>query len=256
MNDVLKLDRLPGHVAVVTIDRPEKRNAMNPQFFSELLAVCDEIDADDSVRCAVITGAGDAFSAGGDIASFRDLTTMSQQRRHLRLVFDAFHAVERAATPVIAAVNGIAYGGGTELTLSCDVAIASTAARFAFKEATVGLTPGYGVLRGPEIIGRAWTKWLALSAEAIDAETALACGLVQQVVGPDRLLDTAISFAETIASRAPLGVQVGKRLINRTVTSPGISESIEATALLFSTDDHREGTQAFVDKRPPHFEGR
>jgi enoyl-CoA hydratase len=173
-------------------------------------------------------------------------------RRHLRRVFDAFHAVERAELPVIAAVNGIAFGGGTELTLACDLVVASERATFSFKEATVGLIPGYGVVRGPAVIGRHWTRWLALTADVIDAGQALEIGLVQKVVPHDDLLDEAVTVAERIAGHPPLAIRLGKQFVNRD-TDEGLAESVEMTALLFTTDDHAEGVAAFVEKRPPVF---
>lgn len=244
-------------VALVTIDREEKRNAMSVAFFRDLPRVLADLDDDERVRAIVLTGAGDeAFSAGGDIVSFQELTSVAARRRRLRLVYDAFHAVERASKPVVAAVNGIAYGGGTELVLACDLAVASEQARFAFREPVVGLMPGYGVIRGPERIGPAWTRYLALTADPVDASLAERIGLVQQVVAQQEVLPTALGLAGRIASRAPLAVQLGKAFINRTQGAPGQAESIEATALLFSTDDHREGVRAFIEKRAPRFEGR
>jgi enoyl-CoA hydratase/carnithine racemase len=241
-------------VAVVTIDRPEKRNAMSPTFFRELPQVLDLLDGDPTLRAVVLTGAGEAFSAGGDIASFAELHGTAAVRRHLRLVFDAFHSVERAELPVIAAVNGIAFGGGTELTLACDLVVASERATFSFKEATVGLIPGYGVVRGPAVIGRHWTRWLALTADVIDAAQALEIGLVQKVVPHDDLLEEALAVAERIAQHPPLAVRLGKQFVNRD-TGEGLAESIEMTALLFTTEDHAEGVAAFVEKRPPVFGG-
>jgi len=253
---VFEVERREDGVAVVTIDRPEKLNAMDEAFFAELPVVLADLDADRSVRAAVLTGAGRAFSAGGDIASFRRLADVAGYREHLRRVFDAFHAVERARVPVVGAVNGIAYGGGTELTLACDIALASEQATFAFREPSVGLTPGWGVIRGPEVIGRHWTRWLALSGDIIDASQALAIGLVQRVLPPDRLLEEAVALAARIAANPPLAVAVGKQLVNRTTTT-GFSESVEATALLFTTADHKEAVAAFGDKRPPAaFQGR
>lgn len=244
-------------VALVRIDREEKRNAMSVAFFRELPLVLQELDDDDGIRAVVLTGSGqDAFSAGGDIVSFQELTSVAASRRRLRLVYDAFHAVERASKPVIAAVNGVAYGGGTELVLACDLAVASDRARFAFREPTVGLMPGYGVIRGPERIGPAWTRYLALTADPVDAAMAERIGLVQQVVPHEHLLATALDLAGRVASRAPLAVQLGKAFINRTQGPPGQAESIEATALLFATEDHREGVRAFIEKREPRFEGR
>jgi enoyl-CoA hydratase/carnithine racemase len=241
-----------GSAAVLAIDRPEKRNAMNPQFFRELPLVLDELGRDPELRAIVLTGAGEAFSAGGDIASFAELRDTEAVRRHLRLVFDAFWAVERAELPVIGAINGIAYGGGTELTLACDLVIASERARFAFREATVGLIPGYGVVRGPAVLGRHWTRWLALTADVISAEEAREIGLVQKVVPHEALLDEALALAERIARNPPLAVKLGKQFVNRD-THEGLAESIEMTALLFTTDEHREAVAAFLEKRPAPF---
>ena len=162
--------------------------------------------------------------------------------------------VERAELPVIAAVKGLAFGGGTELTLACDLVLASERATFSFKEATVGLIPGYGVVRGPAVIGRHWTRWLALTADVIDAAQALEIGLVQKVVPHDRLLEEAVAVADRIAEHPPLAVRLGKQFVNR-VIAEGLAESIETTALLFTTDDDAEGVAAFVEKRPPVFGG-
>jgi enoyl-CoA hydratase/carnithine racemase len=231
---------------LVTIARPEKLNAMNHAFFHELPAVLAGLDADPDVSVCVITGAGEAFSAGGDIADFDRLTDTAAYRRQVRLALGAFHAVERAETIVIAAVNGLAYGGGTELTLACDLGVASTSARFAFREVTVGLQPGYGLVRGPEVIGRAWTRRLALTGEIIDADQALRLGLVQQVAAPERLLDDALALAAIIAAHPTTAVQVGKQFLNRDVA--GINEAVEATALLFTTPEHKQRIRAFLEK--------
>ena len=140
----------------------------------------------------MLTGAGEAFSAGGDIASFAEHRGTTAVRRHLRRVFDAFHAVERAELPVIAAVNGIAFGGGTELTLACDLVVASERATFAFKRGDGRpASRATGSCAAPTVIGRHWTRWLALTADIIDADKALEIGLVQTVVPHDDLLDEA-----------------------------------------------------------------
>ena len=249
--ELFAIERRDDGVAVITMTRPDKLNAMNRQWFRELPVVMSEIDGDTATRAAVLTGAGRAFSAGGDIAMFAELTDPIATRTHLKLVYEAFHAVERAATPVVGAVNGIAYGGGTELTLACDLAVASTEARFGFKEVTVGLMPGYGVIRGPQVIGRRWTRRLAMTGEDIGADQALAIGLVEEVVAPDLLLDRAVTIASAIAANPPLAVMAAKQFVNRDQQAPGQPESIEATALLFTTDDHKQAVTRFLDGARP-----
>lgn len=233
--------------AVVWMDRPEKLNAMGPTFFAELPRVLADLDRDPGVHVCIVTGRGRAFSAGGDIASFDALHDVESYRRHLRLVYDGFHSVERCEVPVIGAVNGIAYGGGTELALACDMVIASDQARFAFREATVGLMPGYGVVRGPDVIGRHWTRWLALTGDIIDAAQAQAIGLVQRVVEHERLLDQARAVAARIRANAPLAVRAGKQFVNRDTTD-GFAESVEATALLFTTEEHKRRIREFLER--------
>ncbi|MBW0101032.1 enoyl-CoA hydratase/isomerase family protein [Pseudonocardia sp. KRD291] len=245
MSERFTLSTPRNGVTLVTMDRPAKLNAMDPTFFRELVEVCAELDRDPDVRAAVITGAGRAFSAGGDIDSFHDLAGDTPRiRAHLRLVFEAFSAVERCGIPVVGAVNGIAHGGGTELTLACDVALAARTATFAFREATIGLTPGWGIVRGPEVMGRHWTRLLALTGRIVDAATAERAGLVQEVVPDAELLDRALDLAMEMAALPPLAVQVGKAFVNRD-TGAGFAESIEATALLFTTPEHRDAVAAF-----------
>ena len=219
--------------ATVTIDRAEKLNAMDVAFFEALPRTLAELDADPEVTACVLTGAGRAFSAGGDIDSFHALDGVDAYRRHLRLVFDSFHSVERAETIVIGAINGIAYGGGTELTLACDMAVASEQARFACKEPTMGLMPGYGLVRGPEVMGRA--------AERI--------GLVQETVPHADLLEHALDLARIIARHPHVAVRSAKHAVNQHITAPGLAGAVEATALLFTTDGHKERVQAFLNGR-------
>ena len=238
----------PG-VVVLTMSRPEKLNAMDEQFFAELTAVMRRTGVDDGVRAVVLTGEGRAFSAGGDVGTFEAMDgDVHQVRPHLRGVYDAFHAVELCAVPVIAAVNGIAFGGGTELALACDVVLAGESARFAFKEPTMGLMPGYGIVRGPEVLGRHWTRYLALSGREISAARAERAGLVQEVHPDDGLLPAAVQLATEIAAHSPLATQVGKAFVNRDAVG-GFSESVEATALLFGTAEHRAAFTAFREGR-------
>lgn len=244
------LEPLPSGVLLVTMARPEKLNAMDQQWFAELTRLMRSLGKDDDDhRAAVLTGSGRAFSAGGDIDMFHDLAgDVNRVRPHLARVYEAFHAVEKCAIPVVAAVNGLAFGGGTELTLACDLALAGQSATFSFKEASVGLMPGYGIVRGPDVIGRSWTRHLALTGRVVDAALAQRIGLVHEVHADDRLLPAAIELAELMAANPTLAIQVGKAFLNRG-TESGYPESVEAISLLFATPEHREAVAAFRARR-------
>jgi enoyl-CoA hydratase/carnithine racemase len=246
--ETFEIARRGDGTALVTINRPDKYNAMNHAFFRELPEVMRALDEDPDVRAMVLTGAGTAFSAGGDITDFHALKDMFDYRRQVKLALEGFLAIERAETVAIAAVNGLAFGGGTEITLACDIGFASSSARFAFKEITLGLMPGYGLVRGPEVMGRAWTHWLALSGDEVSAAKALEIGLVQQVCAPESLVDEALALAARIAAHPPLGLRIAKRFINRAAPS-SIAESIEATAFLQADPDTRARVKAFVERR-------
>ncbi|MDL5157401.1 enoyl-CoA hydratase/isomerase family protein [Actinomycetospora termitidis] len=246
-----------GAVAVVTIDRPEKLNALGVDFWPQLREVLARLEADGTTRAVVLTGAGEkAFSAGGDIAGFGDLDGIAARRAFQAECLRTFAAVEECALPVIAAVNGYAFGGGCELALACDLVLASDRATFAMPESGIGLVPGFGVLRAPAVIGRHWTKWMVLAGERIDAEQAERIGLVQRRVPHDELLDAALALGERVAAAAPLAVEVGKRMINRGIDTGETSWSLDAITLLQSSEDTAEGIAAFAQKRPPRFEGR
>ena len=244
------LDRRPDGVLVVTMARPEKLNAMDQQWFAELTRLMRGLGTNgDTTRAVVLTGSGRVFSAGGDIDMFHDLAgDVHRVRPHLMRVYEAFASVERCAVPVVAAVNGLAFGGGTELTLACDIALAAESATFSFKEASVGLMPGYGIVRGPDVIGRAWTRHLALTGRTVDAALAERIGIVHEVHPDDGLLDAALAVATEIAANSPLAVQVGQAFLNRG-SEGGFPESVEAVALLFGTPEHREAVAAFRGRR-------
>jgi enoyl-CoA hydratase len=247
-SETLAVERRGDGTALVTINRPEKLNAMNAAFFRELPALMRTVDDDTEVRACVLTGSARAFSAGGDIADFDAIADVEGCRRQVTMALEAFLAVERAQTPVIAAVDGIAYGGGTELTLACDVAFASERARFSFREITLGLMPGFGLVRAPEVIGRAWTHRLVLSGETIDAEQALAIGLVQELSAHHRLVDDALALAARMAANPALALRAAKRFVNRHAPA-AIAEAIEATALLQASPEARALARAFVERR-------
>jgi enoyl-CoA hydratase/carnithine racemase len=247
--ETLSIERRDDGTALVTLDRPDKLNAMSHAFFRELPAALASLDADPDVRVCVLTGAGKAFSAGGDIEDFHALGGIADYRMQVKLALECFLAVERAETVVVGAVNGIAYGGGTELTLACDVAFASDRARFAFKEITLGLMPGYGLVRGPGVMGRGWTHRMALTGDVVDAEQALRIGLVQEVRPAATLVEDALAFAARMAANPPDALSIAKRFTNRHAAD-GISEAIEATAFLQASPDTRERVLAFVERRP------
>lgn len=246
-----------GPVAVVHLDRPDKLNALTPAFWPQMRDALGRLEASGTTRAVVLTGAGDkAFSAGGDIAGFGELDGPGARRAFQVDCLRTFAAVEDSALPVIAAVNGYAFGGGCELALACDLVIASERATFAMPESGIGLVPGFGVLRGPAVMGRHWTKWMVLAGERLDAATAERVGLVQRVVAHDALLDEAVALGGRIARCAPLAVRVGKEMINRGVDRGEFGHSLEAVTMLQGTADTAEGVAAFAEKRPPRFEGR
>lgn len=244
-------------VAVLTIDDPARLNAMGRTFWPELRAALTALETDGRTRAVIITGAGaKAFSAGGDIASFAELTDVTAKRAFQQDCMRSFAAVEESPLPVIAAVNGYAMGGGCELALACDVVVASETAVFGMPESAVGLVPGFGVLRAPSVIGRHWTKLLMFSGERVDAATAMQIGLAQKVVPAAELMDTAHRMAARIAGMAPLALATGKNLVNRGVDRGEWDHSTAALTTLHSTADAAEGIAAFVGKRAPRFEGR
>lgn len=237
-------------VAVLEIDRVEKLNALAPQFWADLRSALCELAADRQTRVVILTGAGDkAFCAGGDIAGFAALKTLEDKRAYQIDAMNGFAALESFPLPVIAAVNGLALGGGCELTLACDVVIASDRATFGMPESALGLVPGYGVLRAPDVIGRQMTKLMVMSGETLDAQRALQLGLVQRVVPHAELMASALALAGKIAGNAPLAHAVGKRIINRGFERSEFDHSVEALTVLQSSEDTQQRVRAFLDRR-------
>jgi enoyl-CoA hydratase len=246
-----------GVLATITIDAPEKLNAMGRSFWADFRAALTALESDDAVRAVIITGAGTkAFSAGGDIAGFAQLRNTVERRDFQADCMRTFAAVEESPLPMIAAVNGYAMGGGCELLLACDIVIAAETAVFAMPETAVGLVPGFGVLRAPSVIGRHWTKLMVFTGERVDATTALRIGLVQKMVPAHDLMARAREIGERVAAAAPLAVATAKSLVNRGVERSEFDYSNAALTALHSTADAAEGIAAFVGKRSPRFEGR
>jgi enoyl-CoA hydratase len=242
------IDEVRPGIVMLTINRPDKLNAMDPTFFQELTRLMQSISETPAVRVAILTGGGRAFSAGGDIATFPQLTGDPEKARmHLRLVFNSFHSIEKCRVPVIAAVNGIAHGGGLEILGGVDYRIASTTANLGFREAVHGLIPTYGVVKFQHIIGHARTMRLVGTAEIIDAKTALDWGVVQEVVAPQDLLTRAVEVAEALAANPATAIHTLKNVLTRN-SADDLALAVEATALLFAMPDTLQRIEAFLNR--------
>jgi enoyl-CoA hydratase len=256
---VIRIDHDPAGVAVLTIDRPEKRNALNVGVRSELIAALDQIADDDSVRVVVLTGAGEkAFVAGADIGEFAERTPLEQrQAMSGRRVFDEIAAF---AKPVIAMVNGFALGGGCELALACDLRVAADTARFGQPEINLGIIPGGGgTQRLPRVVGTGQAMRLVLTGEIIDAEEALRIGLADLVFPAAELRERTLEIARTMAARSPVALQMAKAAVRAAAEMPlaaGLAHERELFVTCFSSKDKTEGVSAFLEKRQPAFRGR
>ncbi len=254
LHDAVRVDR-DGGIAIVTIDHPPA-NAISRAVILGITEAFSEAEADQTCRGLVLTGAGPKFfAAGADVSEFGsegpDSIAMGQE---LTL------AMERSRLPVVAAVNGIAFGGGCELTLACDVRIASTAARFGQPEIKLGIIPGWGgTQRLPRLIGRRAAIELLFTGDPVDSNRALELGMVSQVVQPDELLSTAVSVARKFGEQAPLALAATKRTIAEGLDRPlteGLQTERREFVGLFATEDAREGITAFLEKRAPSWTGR
>src|SRR5437660_3172973 len=256
--ETILVERREG-VAIVTINRPEKRNALNLQPRAEGAAVLDELRADDSVRVVVFTGAGDkAFIAGADIAEFAQRTAL--QQREVMLDRSLFNAIDGLPKPIIAMVNGYCLGGGCEVALACDLRIASDKASFGQPEINLGIIPGGGgTQRLTRLVGEGKSIEMILTGEIIDAQTAFAIGLVNHVVPADQLETKTMEIANRIAEKSPIALRLAKeavKLASRSNLDEGLRREVDLFALCFSSEDKDEGVKAFLEKRRPQFKGR
>jgi enoyl-CoA hydratase len=247
-------------IVQLTINRPEKYNALNRQTISDLEQAFDQIDRDPQVRAVVLTGAGEkSFVAGADINELAELQPLDARAHALRGQ-RLYSRIENLSKPVIAAINGFALGGGLELAMSCTLRIASDNAKLGQPEIKLGIIPGYGgTQRLPRLVGKGVALSLLLTGDPINAAEAFRIGLVQQVVPPADLLATARQWATRILSNAPLAVSLCLDTVNRGLEMSlpeALSYEASQFALTCSTEDMREGTRAFVEKRPAAFRGR
>src|SRR3989449_4653963 len=246
-------------VAIITINRPEKRNALNIQARAEGAAVLDELRADDSVRVVIITGAGDkAFIAGADIAEFAERTAITQ--REVMLERSLFNAIDGFPKPIIAMVNGYCLGGGCEVALACDIRIASEKASFGQPEINLGIIPGGGgTQRLTRLVGEGKAMELILTGDLIDAAHAKEIGLVNSVVPAAELRSAVMSLASRIAGKSPIALRMAKDAIKSAARSnldEGLRREVDLFALCFSSEDKDEGVKAFLEKRKADFKGR
>ena len=248
-----------GRVAIVTINRPDKLNALNIPTRNEILAAFDELERDAEVRVVVITGAGEkAFIAGADINEFAGMTAVGQ--RAVMKGRRAFDAVEDFSKPVIAMINGFALGGGCELALACDIRIASTKAKLGQPEIKLGIIPGGGgTQRLTRLIGEGKAMELILTGDMIGAEEAHALGLVNHVVAPEELEAKTMELANKMAEMSPVALAMAKTSVKnaaRLNLREGVDAEVDLFALCFSSEDKEEGVRAFIEKRKPEFKGR
>jgi enoyl-CoA hydratase len=251
---------MDGSIAVVTLNRPSVLNALNAPLLAELSQTLAELERDDAVRVVIITGSGTkAFAAGADIGELNALANAVEGAEKARIGQAVTLQIERLKKPVIMAVNGFALGGGCELAMAGDIRIASENARFGQPEVNLGLIPGYGgSQRTTRLLGKGMAMFLCLSGDMIDAQMALEIGLVERVVPQEELLPAAKKLAQTIAQKAPLAIAACKRAINNGAHLP-IADALEVEALEFgtlvNTNDFKEGTSAFLEKRKAAWKG-
>ena len=242
-------------IAILTLDDQPKLNALSSGIVKGLNEGFDEVDRDDEVQIAIVTGKGRAFCAGADITGIDP--TPANMKRFMKDVFvNALCKAEKLIKPVIAAVNGLALGGGLELAISCDIIIASDKAQFGVPEAKLGLVPGFAIVRLDQLIGRNKAKEMTMTTDPIPAEEAFRINLVNKVVPHDKLMDEAMAMAKKIMAQGPLAIQFAKSAYNRFLWGEDLAYATDSMAMLFGTEDAKEGTAVFLEKRKPVFRGK
>lgn len=244
-------------IAFITINRPKAMNALNVDVLKELHAAFTEVEKNDDICSAILTGEGKAFVAGADIAQMHALDAI-EGRNMMITGHNLMNYMESIEKPIIAAVNGFALGGGCELAMACDIRIASEKAKFGQPEVNLGIIPGFGgTQRLPRLVGKNMGKYLIMTAEMITGDEAHRIGLVEKVVPPEELMATAEKIAKTIMSKAPIAIAAAKTAINNGYNLDMKTASaleIEAFTAPFASQDKTEGMGAFLEKREPNFQ--
>jgi enoyl-CoA hydratase len=247
----------PG-VRLITLNRPKVLNALRSALLEELATEIAQTRDDAEIRAVVLTGNERAFAAGADIAEMADRTAVEVIGMDRRMGF--WHTLRSFPKPLVAAVNGFALGGGCELAMCADIIVAGEGARFGQPEINLGLIPGAGgTQRLTRAVGKSRAMKMVLTGEAIDARAALAAGLIAEVVPPELALDRALELAEIIAAKPSVAVRLAKEAVLKAqemTLEAGLDYERKAFAILFATEDRREGVQAFLEKRKPVFKGR
>jgi enoyl-CoA hydratase/carnithine racemase len=247
-------------IAYVTVNRPKVLNALNMATMEELRRVFTAIKEDREVRAVILTGAGEkAFIAGADISELQKHNAV-EGKEYTHRGQSVLDLIENLGKPVIACINGFALGGGCEISMACTIRIASENAKLGQPEVKLGIIPGYGgTQRLPRLVGKGMAMQLVLTGDMITAQEALRIGLVNEVVAPAELIPRAEALAKKIAANAPLAVQYAMEAVNKGLEMT-LAEGLYLEATLFgvscATEDKREGTTAFLEKRPPQFKGR
>lgn len=254
----LLFDKQDG-VATITLNRPKTLNALNDKLIAELDLVMNAILDDPEIKAVIITGGEKAFAAGGDIQFMSNADPLQAESfvEDIKITFDKIYNLDK---PVIAAISGLALGGGSELALTCDVRIAAEGSMIGQPEINLGIIPGAGgTQRLTRTVGPAWAKYLVMSGAAIDADTALRIGLVTAVVPKDQLMNEARKLAAVLAAKSPVAMKAAKRCLNygqNVDLNSGLNYELKTWAGLFSTEDQKEGMKAFLEKRKPVYKGK
>ncbi len=247
-------------IAIIEINRPEERNALNLETIAELEKALDAASADSEVRVVILTGAGEkAFASGGDLRELKEMTAI-EGRKFAELGHRITRKIEEMEKPVIAAVNGYALGGGCEVAIACDIIIASENAKFGHPEVSIGISPGWGTTqRLPRWVGVARAKEIIFTSDMIDAAEARRMGLINRVVPKGELMKYAREMANKIASKAPVAIKYSKAAIHEGIIEEslkGLAYEIVLFSRCFETEDQKEGMRAFLEKRKPEFKGK